>query len=89
MDEIAGKNLQDMLAHERRGRLAAERLLELKSRELVKANRKLAEHAQVLSDEILEKREEVKTVRSEAEELQGRKTGWSLQTAPIWRFSTA
>ena len=74
MDERAGKNLQEMLAHERRGRLAAERLLELKSRELVKANRKLAEHAQVLSDEILEQREEVKSVRSEAEELKGRNT---------------
>ena len=40
---ISGK-----LAEERRGRLAAERLLELKQEELLAANRKLGRHAQPL-----------------------------------------
>ena len=40
---ISGK-----LAEERRGRLAAERLLELKQEELFAANRKLGRHAQAL-----------------------------------------
>jgi signal transduction histidine kinase/CheY-like chemotaxis protein len=53
------------LAEERRARLAAERLLELKQAELFKANRKLGLHAQKLSNEIVETRAEVETVRDE------------------------
>ncbi|MDP7151149.1 MAG: response regulator [Paracoccaceae bacterium] len=53
------------LAQERRGRLAAERLLELKQEELFAANRKLGKHAQALSHEIIEQRAEVETVRVE------------------------
>ena len=44
----------DRLAKERRARLAAERLLEQKSRELFAANEKLALHARALSDQIVE-----------------------------------
>ena len=57
---ISGK-----LAEERRGRLAAERLLELKQEELFAANRKLGRHAQALSEEIVETRAEISTVRDE------------------------
>jgi hypothetical protein len=47
----------ERLAKERRARLAAERLLEQKTRELFAANEKLALHARVLSDQIVEQRE--------------------------------
>ncbi|WP_369681614.1 PAS-domain containing protein [Shimia sp. CNT1-13L.2] len=57
--------LTRQLAEERRARLAAERLLELKQAELFKANRKLGRHARQLSDEIVETRAEVETVRGE------------------------
>ncbi|WP_299916106.1 response regulator [uncultured Roseobacter sp.] len=58
-------SLANKLAEERRGRLAAERLLELKQAELFAANRKLGEHAKQLSHEIVETRAEVATVRNE------------------------
>ncbi|MDW3223784.1 MAG: response regulator [Paracoccaceae bacterium] len=58
-------SLANKLAEERRGRLAAERLLELKQAELFAANRKLGEHAKALSHEIVETRAEVATVRNE------------------------
>ncbi|MBR9844410.1 MAG: response regulator [Rhodobacteraceae bacterium] len=53
------------LAEERRARLAAERLLELKQAELFAANRKLGLHAEALSNEIVETRAEVENVRGE------------------------
>ncbi|MGR3272795.1 response regulator [Thalassococcus profundi] len=53
------------LAEERRARLAAERLLELKQAELFAANRKLGLHAKQLGHEIVETRAEVATVRTE------------------------
>ena len=59
------------LAKERRARLAAERLLEQKSRELFAANAKLALHARALSDQIVEQRQVVKSALSEAEALKG------------------
>ena len=65
-------NLTDKLAAERRGRLAAERKLELKSRELFDANRKLSQHALMLSGQIVEQREEVLLFRHEAETLKTR-----------------
>ena len=54
-----------MLTEERRSRLAAERMLELKKAELSAANRKLGEHAQQLTEEIVETRAEVGTIRGE------------------------
>ena len=58
-------SLSARLAEERRARLAAERLLELKQAELFAANRKLGKHARALSDEIHETRAEITEVRSE------------------------
>ncbi|MGR3343339.1 MAG: hybrid sensor histidine kinase/response regulator, partial [Paracoccaceae bacterium] len=67
-------SLSDVLGQERRARLAAEGLLELKQKELFAANAKLSEHAISLSEEIVDKREEVAEVRTEAEELRGQNT---------------
>lgn len=58
-------SLANKLSEERRGRLAAERLLELKQAELLTAHQKLGRHAQALSMEITETRAEVATVRDE------------------------
>ena len=58
-------NLADKLTQERRGRLAAERMLELKQAELFAAYRKLGQHAQKLTDEIVETRAEVENIRGE------------------------
>ncbi|MDP4992679.1 MAG: ATP-binding protein [Marivita lacus] len=58
-------SLANKLAEERRARLGAERLLELKQAELFAANRKLGNHAQQLSNEIVETRAEVAMVRGE------------------------
>ncbi|WP_439103347.1 ATP-binding protein [Celeribacter marinus] len=55
----------DMVVQERRARLAAERLLELKQAELYDANRKLSKHALSLSGEIIEKREEAEFLKVE------------------------
>ncbi|WP_417258370.1 ATP-binding protein [Celeribacter sp.] len=55
----------DTLAQERRARLAAERLLELKQAELYEANRKLSKHALSLSGEIIEKRQEAEHLKVE------------------------
>ncbi|TDL89245.1 response regulator [Meridianimarinicoccus aquatilis] len=74
MPNIGKPDLSEMLAQERRARLAAERLLDQKSRELHNANRKLSAHARLLSDEIIVKREEAKTFQSEAENLKGENT---------------
>lgn len=62
-------DLSERLVRERRARLAAERLLEQKSRELFAANEKLAIHARSLSDQIIEQRQVVKSALSEAELL--------------------
>ena len=58
-------SLANKLAEERRARLAAERLLELKQAELSAANRKLGRHALALTRQIGETRAEVATVRDE------------------------
>ncbi|PSL19108.1 histidine kinase dimerization/phospho-acceptor domain-containing protein [Shimia abyssi] len=58
-------SLAKRLADERRARLAAERLLELKQAELFSANRKLGKHAAELSNEIVETRAEVANVKNE------------------------
>ena len=59
------------LAEERRARMAAERLLEQKSRELLQANAQLSAHARNLTDEIVVRREEIRAARSEASSLKG------------------
>lgn len=74
-------SLTDKLAAERRARLAAERKLDLKSRELFEANRKLSQHALKLSDQIVEQREEVQLVRHEAETLKTRNQQTQVELA--------
>jgi signal transduction histidine kinase len=64
-------DIAERLARERRGRLAAERLLEQKQRELFAANEKLALHARSLSEQIVEQRQVVRVALSEAEALKG------------------
>ena len=58
-------SLTAKLTQERRARLAAERLLEMKQAELHAAQRKLGQHARALSEEIVETRAEVQTMRDE------------------------
>ncbi|WP_291334555.1 response regulator [Albidovulum sp.] len=58
-------SISERLARERRARLAAERLLEQKKRELFAANTQLSRHARALSDQIV-------VQRQEAESLKGR-----------------
>ncbi|MCU0905028.1 MAG: response regulator [Tabrizicola sp.] len=67
-------DLTERLVKERRARLAAERLLDQKSRELFAANEKLAIHARSLSDQIVEQRQVVKSALSEAEVLKDQNT---------------
>ncbi len=62
-------NLSDRLAEERRGRLAAERLLDLKSKELFEANRKLSQHALSLSDQIVEQRGQAERMAVETQQV--------------------
>ena len=62
-------SLANKLAEERRARLAAERLLELKQAELSAANRKLGRHALALTKRIGETEAEVATVRDENEKV--------------------
>lgn len=50
--------IDDRLARERRARLAAERLLAQKSQELFSANKRLAAHADAMSDQVIEQRQE-------------------------------
>ena len=64
-------DIAERLAKERRSRLAAERLLEQKSRELFAANEKLGMHARSLSDQIVVQREVTRSALSEAEALKG------------------
>ena len=58
-------SLANKLADERRARLAAERMLELKQAELFAANRKLGHHAKALSDEIHETRAQFQSIEDE------------------------
>jgi signal transduction histidine kinase/ActR/RegA family two-component response regulator len=50
--------IDDRLAQERRARLAAERLLAQKTQELFSANKRLAQHADAMSDQVIEQRQE-------------------------------
>ena len=67
-------NFVDRLAKERRGRLAAERLLAQKQRELFAANAQLARHAQSLTAQIREQRDGLESARHEAEALRGQRS---------------
>ena len=67
----SGMDIAERLAKERRARLAAERLLEQKSRELYDANEKLGLHARSLSDQIVVQREVTRSALSKAEVLEG------------------
>lgn len=58
----------DAFTQERRARLAAERMLELKQTELFAANKKLSDHAMSLSDQVIEKREEANDLRDQNEQ---------------------
>ncbi|WP_347311628.1 response regulator [Defluviimonas sp. SAOS-178_SWC] len=62
-------SIVEKLARERRSRLAAERLLEQKKRELFAANSQLSRHARSLSDQIVEQRQGLELARCEAESL--------------------
>jgi signal transduction histidine kinase/DNA-binding response OmpR family regulator len=62
-------SLAQKLAEERRARLAAERLLELKQAELHAANQKLGRQARVLSEEIVETRAQVENFRTENQQV--------------------
>ena len=64
---------QDVSA-ERRARLAAERMLAQTKAELSVANQRLASHARSLSNEIVQSREDLAHVRSEAEDFRHRFT---------------
>ncbi|MEM6886700.1 MAG: response regulator [Pseudomonadota bacterium] len=78
-------NIAKKLADERRGRLAAERLLELKQAQLHAANRKLGLHARALSNEINETRAEVATVRTENERVKSDLSAAHQQIARVER----
>jgi len=62
----------EKLVKERRARLAAERLLDQKSRELVAANDRLSDHARALSDRVLDQRQDLQVAQSHAAALEGR-----------------
>jgi signal transduction histidine kinase len=64
-------SIAEKLAQERRARLAAERLLEQKKRELFSANQKLSLHARALSDQLVQQRHGLERARVEAESLKG------------------
>ncbi|MCU9849502.1 response regulator [Defluviimonas sp. WL0024] len=64
-------SIAEKLARERRARLAAERLLDQKQRELFAANSQLSRHARLLSDQIVEQRHGLEEARHEAESLKG------------------
>ncbi|MBN2905338.1 MAG: response regulator [Rhodobacteraceae bacterium] len=74
-------DMTDKLAEERRARLAAERLLDQKSRELFEANRRLAQHSRALSEEIVQ-------TRQTAEELRGRNTEVLSELAEVSQAAT-
>lgn len=77
--------LAQKLSDERRARLAAERLLELKQAELQAANRKLGRHAQALTVEITETRAQVETIRGENQRVKSDLTAAQQRIAVIER----
>ena len=76
-------SIADKLVRERRARLAAERLLDQKKRELLTANDALSRHALTLSDQIVAQRSFLETALHEAETLKGQQGRYlsDLETA--------
>jgi signal transduction histidine kinase/DNA-binding response OmpR family regulator len=64
-------DLTERLMQERRARLAAERLLEHKSRELFAANERLALHARALTEQVVQQRSAARSALTEAAALKG------------------
>jgi signal transduction histidine kinase/CheY-like chemotaxis protein len=64
-------SLADRLAQERRGRMAAERLLEQRTRDLAAAEARLAQHAKGLFERIIAEREVSQSARSQVDGLMG------------------
>ena len=62
----------EKLVRERRARLAAERLLDQKSRELLSVNDRLSTHARSLSDTVVEQRQDLERAQHESQTLKGR-----------------
>lgn len=62
---MLSEEIENRLAQERRARLAAERLLAQKQRELRAANDELSKHAFALSDQIVEQRHEAEELKDE------------------------
>ncbi|MEX1661425.1 response regulator [Thioclava sp. 15-R06ZXC-3] len=67
-------SIAEKLAQERRARLAAERLLDQKKTELFAANQKLAMHARMLTEQIVEQRQGLVRAMHETESLKGENT---------------
>lgn len=63
-------SIAEKLARERRARLAAERILEQKKRELFAANSQLSVHARSLSDQIVVQRQEAEVLKVENSRFQ-------------------
>jgi signal transduction histidine kinase/CheY-like chemotaxis protein len=81
-------SLMDKLATERRARLAAERMLDLRSQELFEANRKLSYHARALSDRVVAQQANILSIRSKAEELQTKNTEAEATLAVVQEEAT-
>ena len=64
-------DITERLARERRARLAAERLLDLRRREMVAANVQLSEQAKSLAQTVVAQRKGLESARSEANALKG------------------
>ncbi|MCB2134541.1 MAG: response regulator [Rhodobacteraceae bacterium] len=79
-------SIAEKLARERRSRLAAERLLEQKKRELIAANSQLSLHARHLSDQIVEQRQGLEIARQETEVLKDQN---SMVLSDLERATTA
>ncbi|MGB5865255.1 MAG: response regulator [Sulfitobacter sp.] len=78
-------SLQQKLTEERRGRLAAERMLELKKAELFAANRKLGNHARELTDEIVDTRALVESMGAENRKVKSDLTAAQEKIAVVER----
>ncbi|MFZ5710247.1 MAG: ATP-binding protein [Pseudomonadota bacterium] len=67
-------DVTERLLKERRARLAAERLLDLRKRELLAANEQLSQHARSLAVQVVAQRSGLESALSEAESLKGANT---------------
>ena len=78
-------SLQQKLTEERRGRLAAERMLELKKAELFAANRKLGRNTRELSDEIVDTRALMESMGAENRKVKSDLTAAQEKIAVVER----